>query len=214
MSIIIVMDASPPSQRSYRGASAADRQSARRAQMIAAAIRLYGQHGYRRTSVRAVCQEAQLTERYFYESFANSEALLAAAYETVLARLLEGLAEADGLMPEQDREGRARASLHRYYAALRDQPAAARVFLIEITGVNDTIDRLFEESMFRLTAPLIALLDPEGGSPAACDPLVQRGMAGGLLHIALAWIDSGYARPVEEVSAVAFTLCAPLATPR
>ncbi len=200
-------------QRSYRGASATDRQTARRSQMIAAAIRLYGLHGYRRTSVRAVCQEAQLTERYFYESFANSEELLAAAYEAVLGRLLDRLADEDARIQDQDRETRAKELLHHYYATLRDQPAAARVFLVEITGVSERIDRLFAESMQRLTAPLIALLDPDGRSPAARDPLLQRAIAGGLLHIALAWIEGGYDRSVDRVAAAAFLLCAPLATP-
>jgi AcrR family transcriptional regulator len=49
--------------------------------------------GYRNTTVKAVCEAAGLTERYFYESFANSEALLVAAFDTVSRRVFTCLEE-------------------------------------------------------------------------------------------------------------------------
>lgn len=64
--------------RRYRGADADERRAQRRDQLIAAAVQVYGERGYQNATVKAVCEAAGLTERYFYESFANSEALLLA----------------------------------------------------------------------------------------------------------------------------------------
>src|SRR4029079_8561538 len=73
--------------RNYAGLSAEERREARRERLIEGAIRAYGELGYRNTTVKAVCEAAGLTERYFYESFANSEALLVAAFDTVSRRV-------------------------------------------------------------------------------------------------------------------------------
>src|SRR5919201_6585131 len=79
--------------RNYAGLSADERRLARRERLIEGAIRAYGELGYRNTTVKAVCEAAGLTERYFYESFANSEALLVAAFETVSRRGVNFLGE-------------------------------------------------------------------------------------------------------------------------
>ena len=195
-------------KRTYRGTSPAQRQAERRSKLLRAAIRLYGLNGYRNTSGRAVCREAGLTERYFYESFANSEVLLGAAYEEIIERLvhlLDATTADTACLP--DPVARARALLETYYASLRSEPAAARVFLIEITGVSAEIDRRFEQSLLRLSGSMLAVLDPDGVGPLSIDPLRLRGMAGGLLHIALAWIGGDYARPLADVVEAALPLC-------
>ena len=75
--------------RRYRGAEAEERRAQRRGQLIAAAVQVYGERGYQNATVKAVCKAAGLTERYFYESFANSEALLLASFQTVTDLLLQ-----------------------------------------------------------------------------------------------------------------------------
>ena len=83
--------------RHYGGHSTEERRLARRERLIEAAIRVYGKVGYRNATVKAVCEAAELTERYFYESFANSEALLIAAFDAVSHRLIDCL---DGIRKE------------------------------------------------------------------------------------------------------------------
>src|ERR1700751_6355680 len=85
--------AEPAGQRHYGGHSTEERRRARRERLIEAATRVYGEVGYRNATVKAVCEAAGLTERYFYESFANSEALLVAAFETVSRRVFNCLEE-------------------------------------------------------------------------------------------------------------------------
>ena len=69
--------------RPYRGVSPEERRTQRRSRLVEAAVAVYGERGYRNATVKAVCEQAGLTERYFYESFANSEELLIACFNAV-----------------------------------------------------------------------------------------------------------------------------------
>ena len=68
--------------RSYGGRSAQERAEDRHARLVEAAISVLASQGERAT-MTAICHEAGLTERYFYESFPNREAALVAALERV-----------------------------------------------------------------------------------------------------------------------------------
>ncbi|NED65389.1 TetR/AcrR family transcriptional regulator, partial [Streptomyces sp. SID10244] len=72
---------STPEGRRYGGADADERRDRRRLDLIAAGLDLFGSDGYASASVKRVCEHAGLTQRYFYESFADRPALLAAVYE-------------------------------------------------------------------------------------------------------------------------------------
>ena len=70
-----------PSGRLYAGTGPEQRQARRRAAFVDAGLNLFGREGFRHVSVKRLCDEAGLTQRYFYESFADRSALLAAVYE-------------------------------------------------------------------------------------------------------------------------------------
>jgi len=125
--------------RRYRGAEAEERRAQRRGQLIAAAVQVYGERGYQNATVKAVCEAAGLTERYFYESFANSEALLLASFQTVTDLLLQKI-ELAGEAAGGDGEHRALAILRAYFGTLQCEPRSARVFLVEIRGVSKLVD--------------------------------------------------------------------------
>ncbi|WP_239470695.1 TetR/AcrR family transcriptional regulator [Archangium violaceum] len=200
------MTSSSVANRRYRGSSAEERRAHRREQFLGAAIRVYGEQGYRNATVKAVCEAAGLTERYFYESFSNSEELLVASFQAVmrvlLAELEKASAEASGGPVE-----RARAMLGAYYEALQRSPQSARVFLVEISGVSPAVDQALEASLRALGELLARTLDPDGKCRAAGEPLLRAGVVGGVIHIALSWIASGYSQPIPEVVDAAVRLC-------
>src|SRR6201990_1978358 len=72
----------PTDQRRYGGRSAQERTEDRRERLVEAAISVLAAQGERAT-MTAICQEAGLTERYFYESFPNRDSALVAALERV-----------------------------------------------------------------------------------------------------------------------------------
>lgn len=62
-------------ERQFKGMSLSERKLARREKLIEAGIESYGTHGFFSVTVKDICSEAKLTERYFYESFKKSEDL-------------------------------------------------------------------------------------------------------------------------------------------
>ena len=188
--------------RRYRGAAADERRTQRRCQLIAAAIQVYGERGYQNSTVKAVCEAAGLTERYFYESFANSEALLEASFHAVTDLLLQSIGHA-AQDAGRGRQQRALAMLRAYFGALQREPRSARVFLVEIRGVSKRVDEALDASLRAFGGLLAQALLPPG---QRADPLLLSGIAGGVVHIALRWIRDGYAPDVDTVAATALQL--------
>lgn len=179
--------------RFYRGISKEDRRHARRQQLIAASIKIYGEIGYRQASVKAICTEAGLTERYFYESFKNSEELLLTAYQAVIDGLLSELTRAvenvDG-----DRFERARVMIAAYFHLLKREPAAARLMLMEIRGVSEAGTNAYRAALHGISAKLRHVLAiPDGNS----QQMLGLAVVGGVSLIALDWIEQGYSPAVD-----------------
>ncbi|BBY93954.1 hypothetical protein MGALJ_36230 [Mycobacterium gallinarum] len=97
-----------------------DRQALRRDELIAAGVaRLGGAQGPALT-VRGVCQSAGLTERYFYESFADRDEFVRAVYDDVCARAMSTLTTAKT----------PRDAVEQFVALMVDDPARGRVLLL------------------------------------------------------------------------------------
>jgi AcrR family transcriptional regulator len=182
--------------RPYRGIPQDERRAQRRTQLITAGIAVYGERGFRQATVKAVCEAAGLTERYFYESFANSEELLIACFNAVTYAVLEEILAA-ARVAGPDAEDRSRAMLHAYFSALQREPRSARVFLVEIRGVSRAVDKAFDAALRAIGEAIGRIVDaPE----MAADPLLQAGIVGGVIHIALRWIEDGYTPAIERVT--------------
>ena len=70
--------------RDYDGKTAAERIAERRERLIDAGVELFGERGYAATSIRSVLQQSGLRDRYFGESFADLDSLLAAVYSRLI----------------------------------------------------------------------------------------------------------------------------------
>lgn len=198
-------DAASEVGRRYAGASAAERSSQRRERLIRAAIALYGERGYRQTTVIAVCRAAGLTPRYFYEAFAGSEALLLATLQEVSNYVAQHVAAAVVDVVGTPDE-RLRVLLTAYYQLLRDDPVSARVFLSEVSGVDQDVDALFARSTAAF-ADLIARTLDLAHVDGTIAPLVQTGAMHGLLAIAREWVAENCAVSIDTVREAAEPLC-------
>ncbi|MFI6027434.1 TetR/AcrR family transcriptional regulator [Amycolatopsis magusensis] len=115
--------------RTWGGTTLTDRKAARRAQLIEAGIDLLGAQAGPAISVRAVCRHAKLTERYFYESFADRDEVVLAVYEHVgqaARQVLIDAVEASSPEPEE----RARAAVTAFVELIIDDPRQGRVLLL------------------------------------------------------------------------------------
>ena len=72
---------SSPKTRKYGGLSLDERKKQRRDKFLEAGLCVFGTNGFHQASVRRLCQEAQLTDRYFYEACGNLETLLVDVYQ-------------------------------------------------------------------------------------------------------------------------------------
>ena len=203
------MPPEPTPARPYRGIPQDERRAQRRSQLMMAGIAVYGERGYRQATVKAVCEAAGLTERYFYESFANSEELLIACFNAVTYTVLEDILAA-AKQAGRGRAARSRAMLNAYFAALQREPRSARVFLVEIRGVIRAVDKAFDTALRVIGEQIGQTVAPP---TTASDPLLQAGIVGGVMHIALRWIEDGYTPEIERVTDSAMRLGMVLARP-
>lgn len=128
------------SSRTYGGLSESERVDERRERFLEAGLEVFGTVGLRGATVRVLCKAAGLTERYFYESFTDTEALFCAVYERENNRWREVFMEKVPHMP-QDLEGRSRASLDVYFTAMRNE-RLVRVLHIESMAGSERVTSL------------------------------------------------------------------------
>lgn len=103
-----------------------------------AGVQLFGTRGYTNTSVKAICDEAGLTERYFYEAFPDREGLLIEIYREVIedayAKSSAAVAAADGL------EAEIRDGVAAFSRAVCTDRRRARIQQIEVVGVSEELE--------------------------------------------------------------------------
>lgn len=112
----------PTGQRRGRwsGVPIESRNALRRDDLIAAGVQLLGGEGGPALTVRAVCRNAKLTERYFYESFADRDEFVRAVYDDVCTRAMATLTSATT----------PREAVEQFVALMVDDPVRGRVLLL------------------------------------------------------------------------------------
>jgi AcrR family transcriptional regulator len=95
--------------RPYRGVGAAERLAGRRASLLEAGLDLLGGDDSAELTVRAICRQAGVAARYFYESFTDKDEFVAAVFDWVIADLAATTQAAVAAAPleEQTRAGMA-----------------------------------------------------------------------------------------------------------
>jgi AcrR family transcriptional regulator len=104
----------------WSGVPLQDRQTLRRDELVAAGVQLLGGAAGPALTVRAVCRAAGLTERYFYESFADRDEFVRAVYNDVCSAAMSALTTADT----------PRDAVERFVTLMVDDPVRGRVLLI------------------------------------------------------------------------------------
>lgn len=191
----------PAKARRYRGVEAGQRTQERRRQFIAAGLQCFGTRGYHAVTVRELCLQAQLTERYFYESFKDRESLFAAVYESLIEAVRKDfVAVAAPKVP--DLAGMARAGLGVFYRRLQKDPRVARMLLVEVLTVSQEMERKAMGATFGF-GDLIRQMTrgslPAGVRNSARLDLVSTGLIGATVHIAMRWTAQGFREPVKDV---------------
>ncbi len=183
----------------YRGVSAAERAAERRARLMEATLEVWADPE-RRTTMTAVCAEAGLTERYFYESFAGLDQALTAVMESIATEIEQVTLRAADAAGD-DPVARTRATLEAFLQLLREDPRKGRVALIEATAVPALRER--RTQLLRHFAHRAA--EEARGSPGLRHRSEQEDEVAGLLFIGgmaeliTAWLDGAVEASPEEI---------------
>lgn len=145
-----------PTGRAYAGESQAERVARRRLQFLDAGLQVFGTTGYRNATVRQLCRQAELTDRYFYESFENTEDLLVAVYErefehlqqAVLAALADEAAQREPMLAVE-------RALNAVFE-MASEPRVARVCWLEVLGVSPRVNDVYTRNIERFAALVVA----------------------------------------------------------
>ncbi len=115
----------------------------RRQQFLDAGLQIFGTTGYRSATVRMLCKQAELTDRYFYESFGSLEDLLIAVYLQQLEQLQQAvLARLVTTSEDSDVMATVRSGLSVLYD-MAEQPCVARVCWLEVLGISPRVDATY-----------------------------------------------------------------------
>ncbi|MFE0748995.1 TetR/AcrR family transcriptional regulator [Gordonia sp. NPDC058843] len=175
------------SHKVWRGQTLHDRSLKRREQLLDVGEELLGSAGVGAVTMRAVVREAQLSPRYFYETFSGREDFLVAVYDRVENRLLERVS---GVEMGDD----FRTSIHAVCVVCGDffeeDPRRARILLRE--PLSDDILRdhsarraqMFVETMLRLLGAESAMSPRPERIPA-----LATGLSGALVALYLGFAD-------------------------
>ncbi|BBH68507.1 putative transcriptional regulator, TetR family protein [Actinoplanes sp. OR16] len=183
----------------YRGVSAADRVAQRRERLLAAALTVWADP-HVRTTMTAVCAEAGLSERYFYESFTGLEALLEAVMDAIAAEIettSRTAAEAAG----DDPVARVRAAVRSFMELLIADPRKGRVAIVESIAVPALRRRRTE--LLRHLAHQSALESRRVlGAPSHSEAEDEIGgmlFIGGMAELITAWLDGVLPASPDEI---------------
>jgi AcrR family transcriptional regulator len=178
------------SRRRYGGVSADDRLAERRRRLLDTGLELIGTQGIAATTIADVCEEAGLTKRYFYESFATIDELAGAVFGDVTDHLVQQVAPAIAAGGGVD----TRPALTVYLGAVLGDPRLARLL-----GAESRTPALAErQAAFGSRAVALWF----ASAPGADDPaqrLRAYAFAGALAEVALAYTDGELDLSVDHV---------------
>jgi AcrR family transcriptional regulator len=124
----------------WAGVPLSDRRAERRGRLVEAAFTMFGLEGEAAVTVRSVCRACELNSRYFYESFANTDELLGAVYDHVIAQLGEAVGEAMAAAAA-DRRAQTRAGIRAVLWFTTADPRRGRVMLSDPHANSVLADR-------------------------------------------------------------------------
>ncbi|OFB43356.1 transcriptional regulator [Mycolicibacterium sp. (ex Dasyatis americana)] len=193
--------------RGYGGVSAADRRTERRGKLLAAGRQIWGESGITEVTVRAVCTEAGLTSRYFYEQFPSRDALLFAISDDVRDQLLTALVNA-GVGDPGTLTDKLRSALTAFLDIIAADPHIHRIATGDVSSVAGLAEH--RTHILEMITDLIVQLAPDvlqATTPNSAE--LRRGaqfMVGGVNQIIESWL-ADPTETTEELAAECADLC-------
>jgi AcrR family transcriptional regulator len=189
------MTSSP--KRLWAGTTLDERRAFRRAALLEAALDIIGEEGSAGVTVRSLCRRTGFTDRYFYESFASRDQLLAELYRAVTDETFEKLREAAADVVN-DKRAWARSIVGVFVGLSETDPRKARLLVVEplseptLTGATVSAVPILTEAM----KPGLA-----AGTSKRKRAMTAIGITGAIGSLFAAWLSGNLKVTREELEA-------------
>ncbi|UAA38972.1 TetR/AcrR family transcriptional regulator [Paraneptunicella aestuarii] len=195
--------------RNYSGLTLEQRKAKRREQFITAGIEQFGSKGFHSVTVRGICREAKLTDRYFYESFGSLETLSMAVYEHCMNELVSKILETIGKGIENGTLRQAmKAGIDVYFQEV-ENPQIAQICLLGLEGISPDIDQMYNNYIQNIAKTYISVIEqayPNWQQPEDEKAVIGLSVVGILRQTATTWVVNGYDKPRTTLVAGTFML--------
>lgn len=213
------MNATYVSRKLYGGRSPEQRTAERRRALISSGLSLWQRHGWPGVTMRGVCAMAGLTDRYFYESFADRDDLLANIWDQMrdeaVALILGAIAREPEAHPLDQLGDAIAAVVH----DIAEEPVRAQVLFGDHAG-SPVLEQRRRDAIKQVTDMLIELGQPyvrEGIDPVQFRMSTILGI-GGFVELIHAWrsglFDVTADAIIEHLQRVGAALAATFLDPR
>lgn len=194
--------------RAYGGVAAEQRAEERKARLLAAALELFARQGYARTTIEALCTEAKVTARHFYQLFDSREDILRALYDNIIADLRAGVLQAMSApnlnLSEQIPLGV--SAMVRHYL---EDSRLARVGVLEVVGVSPQMEARRREAIHDMAGLIEAYLGSlveRGDLPQRNYHLISIALVGGINELLAEWLTLENPPDIPELSEEIITI--------
>lgn len=176
------------SPRRYGGKSAEQRRAERRAQLVDAALEIWQEQGWAAVTMRGVCARAGLTDRYFYESFTDRDALLGVVWDQMRDETLGMLLDVITAVGDDGALVQLHAALDAVVHHIADEPARAQIIFGDHAG-SAVLEQRRRDTVQMATDLMMGLAQPflrDDVDLRALRITVLLGI-GGFVELMLAW---------------------------
>ena len=147
------------SPRRYRGKSAEERRAERRLALVAAGLEIWQEQGWAAVTMRGVCARAGLTDRYFYESFADRDALLSTIWDQMRDQTLEMVLAAVMVHAQDSALVQLRAAIDAVVHHIADEPTRAQIIFGDHAG-SEVLENRRRDTLQLTTDLMIQMARP------------------------------------------------------
>lgn len=190
----------PSKSRMYSGVPQEERTRLRRRRLLDAGIEVFGRQGLSQATMRDICANARLSERYFYESFKSTNDIFDAVYELLVRDMTAAISGAVMASPPVE-STILESGLRAFFGFIQQDPRRVQIVLIDgvwrgHTRLREGLSQVqaYQQLIQTLTLGLHPKLSQE------IDPgLAASGLVGNAIHTAIAWAETGFKADLNSV---------------
>jgi AcrR family transcriptional regulator len=189
--------------RAYGGVAAEKRAEERRQRLLAAALELFASQGYGKTPIEALCAEAKVTARHFYQLFDSREALLRALYDDIIRDLHDAILAAMS-KPDLTLEAQIALGVQALVSHYLTDARRARVGVLEVVGVSPDMERRRREvihDIARIVEGYAQGMVERGELPPRNYHLPSVALVGGINELLAEWLTVPEPPTIAELGA-------------